>query len=78
MVDIFGDGSVLDPIHSFVDCEQRHKEPFSGNDRVSEPVSDPDVHLRWFKDPVDQVFQLGAIDVVQIVGRDDLDIGHQE
>src|SRR5258708_21924222 len=64
--------------NGFIDGEKRHKKPFSRNDRLPEPVFDFDVQASRAKDAMDQVFKPGAVDVVQLVSRDDLDIRHEE
>lgn len=78
IVDISGDRAVLDLLHRVVDHEQRHKKPFARDDWVAEPVLDLDVEPGRVEDTMDQVFELAAADVEQLVGCHDLHVRQKE
>ena len=61
-----------------IDHEERNKEPFARDDRLPETILDLDVEPGRAEDAMDQVLKPGAVDVVQLVGGDDLDVGHQK
>lgn len=67
IVRVIGNRPVSDPVYSFVDHEPGHQEPFARDHRISEAILDLNVELRWIENPVDEVFQLGAVDVVELV-----------
>ena len=45
---------------------------------MAEAILDLDVEAGRTEDPMDQVLKPGAVDVEQLVGGDDFDIGHEE
>jgi hypothetical protein len=64
--------------NGFIYGNKRDKKPFSRNDRLPEAVRDFDVEAGRAEDAVDQVLKPGAVDVVQLISGDDLDICHEE
>ena len=78
VVDVIDDCSVFDLFDHLVDDEQRHEEPFARDDGVTEAIFDLDVQFGRFKKPMQQVFELRAVDIGKVVGGHDLDISHQK
>ena len=48
---------------------QRHKKPFPRFDRLTEPIFYRQIKLRRAKEAMEEVLQLDAVDVVQLVDR---------
>ena len=67
-----------DLLDGVVDGVERRQEPFARDDRVAEAVLNFDIETRRREDAVDQLLQLGAVDVVELVRGDDLDVGPSE
>lgn len=78
IIGIICDRAVLDPLHGIIDDEARHEEPFAWDYGIAEAILDFDVEPRGIEYAVDQIFELGAVDVVKGVGRDDFSLGHQK
>jgi hypothetical protein len=62
-----GDGAVADATDGFVDCVERREEPFAGVDGVSEAVVKGEVELGGLEGAVEEVFELGSVDVGKFV-----------
>ncbi len=71
-------GTIPDLLDRLVDDEQRHQEPLSGHHGTAEPIRNFDVELCSTENPVDQVFKPGLVDVVELIGRHNLDRRHEE
>jgi hypothetical protein len=56
IIDVVGNRSIPDPIDSFVDHEQRYKEPFTRDYSVSKAIFDLYIHPRRLKNAVNKVF----------------------
>jgi hypothetical protein len=69
VIDIPSDCAVLDLLHGVGDREQRYEEPFARDHGIAKPILDLDFESGRVKNAVDQVFQLGAADVEQLVRR---------
>jgi hypothetical protein len=78
VIDVARDRPVLDLLHSLIDDKQRHQKPLAWHHRIAEPVLDLDVEAGGLEDAVDQVLELRAVDVEELVGRDDRDIREKE
>jgi hypothetical protein len=64
--------------NGFVDYEQRDEEPLSRNDRLPKSVLDFDFKASRTEYAVDQVLQPGAVNVVQLLGRNNFDFRHEK
>src|SRR5262249_13868643 len=78
LVNIPGDRSVSNAPHRLVNHKEGNQEPFARHDWLAKPVLDLDIEPRRAEDAVDEVFKFRAIDVVELVGGNDLDFGHEE
>src|ERR1051325_3109868 len=78
VVDVFSDRPILDTADGFVDDEERHQEPLPRPDGITEAVGDPYVQLRSIENAVDEIFELHAVDAVEGVRRDDLNLCQQK
>ena len=70
IVRVAGNRSVLDPIDSFVDQEQRYKEPPARDHGLSKTILDLDIEPRGVKDAMDEILQLGAVAESETERRD--------
>ena len=77
-VTVLGDRTVADTGDQFIDGAQRHQKPLSGLNRLAEAIPGRQIKPRGAKRAVDEVFKLGAMDVVEAVLGDNFDVGQQE
>src|SRR4029077_12906150 len=66
------------PFNGFVNDEHGHKEPFARDYRIAEAILDLDIEAAGIKDSVDEVFQLYAADIGELIGGDDFHVSHQK
>lgn len=78
IINIAGDCIIPDALHRIVNHKTGHEEPFARHDRIAETILDFNIRPGWTEDTMDQIFQPDAIDVVERVGSDNLDIRHKE
>lgn len=69
-MELAGYGSVPDPSHRVVNGVKRHREPFSR----ARAILDLDFQAGRGKDPVDHLLQPALVDVVELVGSNNIDI----
>lgn len=75
VINHFGNRPIPNTLNRFVNHMERNQEPLSRLDRISESVLDGQVELRCAEQAVEDVFQFGAIQVVELVGGDHLHVG---
>src|SRR5580704_11161888 len=63
--------SVLYPFNRLIDCEKRDKEPLFRSDGIPKSIVYFNIQAGTTKNPVDQVFKLCAVDIVEFVCRYD-------
>jgi hypothetical protein len=63
--------------HSFVTHVERHQKPFSLFDGVAKTVFDGQVKLCDCKQAMEDIFELGLIQILELVGGDDLHISQE-
>lgn len=69
--------SVADSSDDLVDDGQRDQKPFPRSDGLAESVEDLDVKAHPIQHPVDQGLEARTVDVIQLVGGDDIHVSKE-
>ena len=72
------DSTVTDPRHQFVDDRKRDKEPLARLDSFAKSIACRKIKAGRPERTMDQPFELGSIDVEELVLGHDFDIREQE
>jgi len=72
------DSPISNPPDRIVYCMEWNQEPFRRDDRVAETIFYLNVQPCRIENPVDQIFEFFAADVVKLIRRDDFDVRQQE
>ena len=78
VIQILRDCPVSDFLDSFINYKKRDKKPFARSDRIAESISNLDIQSCGRENSMDQVLESSSVNALQLVGSDNLHIGHEK